>query len=328
MSTTVVVPVWNGRELLEVLLRSLQVQTAPPSEILVIDNGSRDGSPEAAEQAGAKVIRNAANEGFARAVNRGIAECRTEFVAIVNNDVEAAPGWLAQLSASLTDDTAWFAAGKILQARNRHLIDGTFDALCRGACAWRIGHNRRDGPEFSHPRRIVSPPGTAVLFRAALFQRIGPFDENFESYLEDVDLGLRCAAAGLSGWYVPEAIAWHRGSATLGGWHPDTVRRISRNQVYLVRKHYSGSLIFRNLWHIAVAQTLWGILALRHGRLLAFLRGKFAGLFHPRWPRQNRSSALLITLRNGEREIYHIQRKTGFDSYWRWYFRLTRGGAN
>ena len=67
----------------------------------MIDNGSTDASAEAAEQAGARAIRMGSNAGFARAVNRGIAECGTEYVALVNNDIEAAPDWLSQLAAAL-----------------------------------------------------------------------------------------------------------------------------------------------------------------------------------------------------------------------------------
>ena len=328
MNITVVVPVWNGRELLEKLLGSLRAQSMPAAEILIVDNGSSDGSAEAGARNGARVIRLSSNLGFARAVNRGIHECRTDLVAVMNNDVEAAPDWLALLAAALADGSGWFAAGKILQTAGHGRIDGTFDALCRGGCAWRVGHDRPDGAEFSERRRIFFPPGTAVLFRAELFRRIGPLDESFESYLEDVDLGLRCATAGLSGWYVPEAVAWHRGSATLGRWHPDTVRRISRNQVYLVRKHYPARLMLRCAWHILVAQALWGVLALRHGAFLAFLRGKFAALGRASWPQTNTSAALPSILDSGEREIYDVQRKTGFDWYWRWYFLLTGGGAN
>ena len=328
MTVSVVVPVWNGRELLEDLFRSLRSQTVAPAAVLVVDNGSSDGSPEIAAKWGARVLRLASNQGFAYAVNRGIAESSAEAIAIVNQDVEAAPDWLQRLAAALEDNSAWFAAGKILQTAHRDRIDGTFDAVCRGGCAWRVGHDRADGPEYSTRRRIFFATGTAALFRADLFRRIGPLDESFESYLEDVDLGLRCATAGLEGWYVPEAVVWHRGSASLGRWHPDTVRRISRNQVYLVRKHYPSPVLFRCAWHIFVAQTLWGLVALRHGAFIAFLRGKVAAFRRPDWPPLQKTAALLVILRNGEREIHNVQSKTGFDSYWRWYFRLTRGGAN
>jgi GT2 family glycosyltransferase len=325
---TIVVPVWNGRALLQALLRTLRAQTHPIAEILVIDNGSTDGSAEAAEQAGARAIRMRVNAGFAVAVNLGIAESRTEWLAVVNNDIETAPDWLAHLANALQDDDAWFATGKILQAADRERLDGTCDALSRGGCAWRIGSGRPDGAEFSVRRRTFFPPGTAALYRAEFFRRVGRFDESFESYMEDVDLGLRGALAGLEGWYVPAALAWHHGSATLGRWHPHTVRRISRNQIYLVAKHYPASLILRYGWPILVAQGLWGLLALRHGAGWAWLRGKFAGFFQASRRVRYPSAQLRAILEKSESEIQFIQLKTGFDSYWRAYFLLTRGGAS
>jgi GT2 family glycosyltransferase len=324
---TIVVPVCNGRALLEHLLCTLRAQTNPAGEILVIDNGSTDGSAEAAEDAGARVIRMGSNTGFACAVNRGIAECRTELVAIVNSDVEAAPDWLAHLAAALDDDAAWFATGKILQTGDPSRLDGTFDTLSRGGCAWRAGFGSRDKSEFSSRRRISFPPGTAVLFRAELFRRIGTFDETFESYLEDVELGLRCALQDLKGWYVPEAVAWHRGSATFGRWHPKTVRRIARNQVLLVTKHYPPALLLRFGWSILIGQGIWGLVALRHGAGWAWLSGKLTAIVQAR-PRAKSSPRLRAILSESEREILEIQKRIGFDSYWRWYFLLTRGGTS
>jgi len=323
---TIIVPNWNGLEVLQNLLDSLRAQTHPIAEILVVDNGSTDGSAEAAGKWGARVVRLPKNVGFAAAVNRGIAESSTDCVAIVNNDVSAARDWLAALVEALHDETAWFATGKILQTAGKHL-DGAGDAVSRGACAWRIGNGRPDGPLFSVRRRIFFPSGTAALFRRELFHRIGPFDEAFESYLEDVDLGIRCALAGLGGWYVPEAVAWHRGSSTLGKWHPRTVRLISRNQALLVAKHYPAGLIFRFAWPIFIAQLLWGLVALRHGTGWAWLRGKFAALARVRRLRGVGSADLRCILEQSESEILDAQSATGFDPYWRWYFRLTGSGG-
>jgi GT2 family glycosyltransferase len=100
-----------------------------------------------------------------------------------------------------------------------------------------VGSGRADRPIFSAERQIWSPPFTAVLLRAEVFRRVGMLEARFESYLEDVDFGLRCAACGLPGIYVPGAVAWHRGSATLGRWHPEIVRRMARNQLVLVARH-------------------------------------------------------------------------------------------
>src|ERR1700685_1242604 len=98
---------------------------------------------------------------------------------------------------------AWFATGKLLDAQARERIDGTFDGVCRGGCAWRCGHGRLDSPVWNQPRCIQLAPFTAAVFRADLFRRAGLLDEQFETYLEDVDFGLRCAELGLRRLYVP-----------------------------------------------------------------------------------------------------------------------------
>jgi GT2 family glycosyltransferase len=331
---SIIVPVWNGRAMVERLLSCLRAQTHRIAEILVVDNGSEDGAPEAAERLGARVIRMGSNTGFSRAVNRGIKECATDWVAIVNSDVEPEPEWLERLMEAAKPPGVWFAAGKLLSLIERDLIDGTYDALCRGACAWRVGHGRPNGPEFSSVCDIWFAPGTASLFRSELFRRVGLFDESFETYLEDVEFGLRCATLNYPGRFVPDAIAYHAGSAALGKWHPDTIRRISRNQLLLVAKHYPQGLVLRWAWPILVAQTLWGVVASRHGTFFAFLRGKLDGMARFRAMRRNhlvsadKSDRFLQILQESEGEIRRIQRLAGFDWYWRVYFALTRGGAD
>jgi GT2 family glycosyltransferase len=312
--------------LLEALLGRLRGQTYPVSEVVVVDNGSTDGSAEAAGQLGARVIRSERNLGFAAAVNRGIGECRTALVAIVNNDVEPEPDWLERLSGALErDPDAWFAAGKILDARRREVLDGAWDLISRGGCAWRAGHGRPDGAAWSRERPVRFAPLTATLVRRVLFDKVGLLDERFESYLEDVEFGLRCARAGLGGLYVPQARAYHWGSATLGRWHPEVVRRISRNQLLLVARHYPKRWWLGYGWPVLVGQALWGLAALRHGAGWAYLRGKAEGI--GRFTEFRRAGAgggsLEETLAASERELFLLQRETGFDAYWKLYFTLT-----
>jgi GT2 family glycosyltransferase len=318
MSITAVVPVWNGRGLLARLLDTLDAQTLRPECAIVVDNGSTDGAPDLARQRGARVIAMGRNAGFAAAVNRGIRETRTERVAVLNSDVELAPDYFERLSVP-----GWFATGKILDARRNGLVDGAFDLTCRGGATWRAGSGRPDGPMWSQTRRIFSPPWTAAVFRAEVFQKAGLLEERFESYLEDVDFGLRCARLGLSGFYVPEALAWHRGSATLGRWHPDTVRRIARNQVWIASRHLPA----RCWWPAVVAQVLWGGVAARHGALAAWARGLVQGL---RGCGAMRGAApeLLEQLRENERCIAELQSASGYDAYWKLYLILTGGAAN
>src|SRR5581483_2361369 len=204
--------------------------------------------------AGARLVETGGAKGFSRAVNAGIEAAAGDLIAIINNDVQLTPGWLATLAGALLgSDERAFAAGKLLQAGRRDVIDGSWDAICRGACTWRCGHGRNDGPPWSAAREIALAPLTATLFRREVLARVGPLDERFESYLEDVDLAIRCALAGYRGIYVPDAVAWHQGSATLGRWNRDTVSLIARNQVFLTAKHYSSALLLRYAWPILVS---------------------------------------------------------------------------
>jgi len=217
--------------------------------------------------------------------------------------------------------------GRPRSVKLREILNGIFYIL-RGGCAWRCGHGRLDSPLWNQPRSIQLAPFTAAVFRTDLFHRVGFLDEQFESYLEDVDFGLRCAELGLGGLYVPEAIAYHTGSATLGRWHPDTVRKIARNQVLLVAKHYPLDWVKRYGWSIFVAQTLWGFIALRHGAFLGYLAGKIEGVrgfqtTRGQAARGQHSANFPVIVERGEKEIRELQSLTGFDLFWRLYFALT-----
>ncbi|MGE5325763.1 MAG: glycosyltransferase family 2 protein, partial [Deltaproteobacteria bacterium] len=294
-------------------------------EVIVVDNGSQDDSAALAERAGARLIRLERNQGFAAAVNRGIASTDADWIAILNNDVTLAPGWLAALLSAAEKETAYFATGKTLMASDPSRIDGTFDAISRGGCAYRCGSGKPDGLLWSQPRRIQMAPMTAALFRAKLFEEIGHLDESFESYLEDVDFGIRCALADRHGIYEPAAIAYHQGSSTWGQWNKYSVRLIARNQVLLTTKHFSGL----PRWPIMAGQLLWGCLALRHGCAAAYLRGKMSGMRAARSVARasaSRNTKVLARteafVKESERTILEIQRQTGFDHYWRAYFWL------
>lgn len=322
------IPHWNRRDLLQALLTNIQIQTRPFDEVIVVDNGSTDDSPSVAEALGAKVVRLPSNLGFAPAVNRGIEAADADWVAILNNDVTLDPEWLAELVSNVSPEID-FASGKILSSRQLSTIDGTFDEISRGACAYRCGAGKPDSPLWNQPRRIRMAPMTAALFRRQLFADIGGLDETFESYLEDVDFGLRCAEHGRAGKYVPSAAAYHQGSATLGAWNPAAAFRISRNQVLLAAKHFRGQPI----WPILAGQLLWALVALRHGCGWACVKGKFAGLRLIRSiPELNVSDherkqfrGILEASEATIREVGGAERgESGLDPYWRAYFCISR----
>ncbi len=331
MTVSVVIPHLNRADLLERVLGSVAAQRLPPghaTDVIVVDNGSSDGSEGVARSHGATTVLLGRNLGVSHALNRGIEQARGDWVLLLNNDVELAPDWIAELLAAASGAGAWFATGKIFDATRRDLLDGAGDAVCRGGAAWRLGHGRPDGPAFCEPRATYFPSATASLFRREFFSRAGIFDESFFAYLEDVDLGMRAAALGLCGVYVPQARAWHRGSETGGRWTDRSVAWITRHQLALVAKHYSEEMLLRFGPPLAVAQLLWFALAACRGKLAPWLRGTWLGLadFRSHWrpgPRPG-EAALASALCQGEREIAEFQAASGWDSYWKWYFRLVR----
>jgi GT2 family glycosyltransferase len=320
MRVSAVIPNWNGLHYLRTLFESMAGQGF--TEVILVDNGSHDGSAEWAETNGARVIRFGSNRGFAAAVNAGAGAAAGDAIAILNNDVRLDANWLPRLVDALRPQYS-LACGKVFRAGSEGQLDATFDALSRAGTALRCGHGRPDGPFWNSPREIRFIPLTAALVRRDTFQSAGGLDEEFESYLEDIDFGLRCAALGIRSIYVPEAVAWHVGSGTLGHWSAKTVRQLSRNQVYLLARHYPADVLRRFAWKIVVGQLLWGVVAARNFRTLVWLFGKLEGLGHFRAIRRPGWHGVAEVVAESERMIRDVQAGTGTDPYWRLYFALT-----
>jgi GT2 family glycosyltransferase len=161
------------------------------------------------------------------------------------------------------------------------------------------------------------------MVRKTVFELVGGLDETFESYLEDVEFGLRCASYGYTGWYEPGAICRHHGSATLGYWHPRTVRNIARNQILLIAKHYDRDCLRKFGWSIAVGQLLWGLIAVRRGATIAWVEGKLEGVRLFRSYRRGDHPHISKIVEASEETIREVQSATGFDLYWKLYFACT-----
>ena len=331
MTVSIVIPNWNRRELLLRLLETIKRQHRPGGielETIVVDNGSSDGSAEAARDWGALVVPLDENVGVSRALNRGIDASHGELVALVNNDIELAEDWLSALLLALEREDVWFATGKTLDYDDRRYIDGAGDAVCRGGTSWRLGHGKADGPWFEVERTTYFPSATATVFRREFFERVGLLEERFFAYLEDVDLGLRAAVAGLPGTYIPRATAYHHGSATAVAWSSRTIEWMTCHQVLLLAKFYSPPMWMRFARAIAAAQILWAAMAISRGRGGAWLRGLARGVRLSGGIRassgslRSRANGLPAVLAVAEDQIAEVQRTTNWDAYWKWYFRF------
>lgn len=321
MRVTAIIPNWNGLHYLRSLFESMAGQGF--CEVIVVDNGSTDGSADYVTAQGAQLIRFETNRGFAAAVNAGVEKADGDVVAILNNDVRLHPEWLLHLTNALEPAFA-AACGKIFSAEVPQQLDATFDAVCSGGTALRCGNGQADGAFWNSRRPVQFVPMTAALIRTDVFRSVGGLDELFESYLEDIDFGFRCASRGYRGVYVPEATAWHTGSGTLGRWNSKTVRQLARNQVFLLARHYPEDVLRKYSWQILIAQLLWGAVAARNFRGLVWLFGKLEGLRRFRDVRRPGWPGIAAVLAEGDRTIREVQSVGGEQLYWRLYFALSR----
>jgi hypothetical protein len=251
---SVVVVNWNRKELLRACLGSLARQTGVDFETIVVDNGSADASAEMAEREfQARVIRNRENRGFCAANNQGIAAACGEFVALLNNDAEAEPGWLAALwrACSRRPDVG-MAASKVLVWEDPSRIDKVGHLIFPDGQNRGRGSGTLDRGQFDREEEVLWPDGCAAMYRKRMLDEIGGFDEDFFAYGDDAELGLRARIAGWRCIYTPEAVVRHHRGSTLGKDSDRRLELIERNRLLLAIKLFPGSLLWLNPLFFAV----------------------------------------------------------------------------
>ncbi len=273
----IVIPNYNGLCFLKDCLTSIDKQTFPNWQLIVVDNGSTDGSLDYLHNSHplVRVISLSENRGFSAAVNAGIQSSSAPYVFLLNNDVELPDDCLEQLvTAGRNKPDISFFAPRMLSFHERDVLDGAGDGYLRGGAGYRLGTMEQDSAFYDRPGAIFGACAGAVLYRRIIFERIGFFDEDFFAYLEDVDLNLRMSRAGLRGWYVPAARVYHIGSATSGSKiNPFTIRLSTRNSLYVLLKNYSAALFLRLLPVIAIYQFFWLLFVIKKGQFLPYCQG-------------------------------------------------------
>lgn len=280
---SVVIPNWNGKKFLAGCLDSLLQVTKADVEVIIIDNGSHDGSVEFLEANYPQVllIKFPYNTGFSVAVNAGIRHSRGEFIALLNNDTVVEPNWLSEMMAVLREHPELGSTGcKMLGYDDRTLLDGAGDGYRRGGLPGRIGHRETDRGQFDQRRYILGPCGGAALYRRTMLEDVGLFDEDYFAYLEDVDLALRAQSAGYKSLYVPSAVMYHLGCGTTGsGYHPLVVRLSAKNNWNTIVKNIPFPLLLKFLPHIFYWQLYYfAVVIVRGGQVIPWLKGSFDAL--------------------------------------------------
>lgn len=276
----VVILNWNGRQYLEPCLRSVFGQEYQDLAVVLVDNGSTDGSLALVRTHFPQVhiIENKENQGFAAANNQAIRASASELVATLNNDTEVDPGWLGALVRAMeTDPRVGMCASKMLAADRREMLESAGIAVDRAGIAWGVAGGNADLDE-AIPRSVFGPCAGAALYRRAMLEDIGLFDEDFFAYLEDVDLAWRAQWAAWKCLYVPEAVVYHVHSATGKEGSCFKNRLLGRNKIWMLCKNYP---FFPFLWYapLILAYDLmamgYAIAADRRGAV----RGRIAALF-------------------------------------------------
>jgi len=246
VALSVIVVNWNRGDLLAEALASLAAQTIG-AEIIVVENES-SGSPHPLAQRFPNVrwIHNRRNEGFCRANNQGIAAARGEFIALLNNDAEAEPGWLEALLSCFCGEDTGMAASKILVHEDPRMIDKAGHLMYPDGQNRGRGTGQLDRGQFDRVEEVLWPDGCAAMYRRSMLNQIGGFDEDLFAYGDDAELGLRARIAGWRCIYTPQAVVRHHRGSTLGKSSWRRIALIERNRVLLAARHFPFRLLWRN----------------------------------------------------------------------------------
>ncbi|HVC36214.1 MAG TPA: glycosyltransferase family 2 protein [Candidatus Dormibacteraeota bacterium] len=278
----VVVLNWNGKESLAACLESLLVQSMPAT-VIVVDNGSTDGSLEFlnSNYPQVDVVVNKKNLGFAGGVNSGIAraqELAVDYLALLNNDATAEQDWLAGLVDCLNSNSrVGIATCKLLDAKGEH-IDSTGDYYTNWGLPYPRGRGEDDLTKYDHLTSVFAASGGASLFRMSMLQQIGLFDQDFFAYYEDVDISFRAQLAGWKIAYVPSAVVYHQIGATSSKIKGFTTYQTIKNLPWLLIKNVPRKYLWRVLWRFKLAYLLFLVSAVVRGQGWVAIKGLVVSL--------------------------------------------------
>jgi GT2 family glycosyltransferase len=302
----VVVPNWNGADHLAACLDSLLAQSVP-ARVIVVDNGSSDGSLELLERyEGLEVILNDRNEGFTGGVNPGFQRAMDDglkYVATLNNDAVADKDWLEKLAAELdSSPRAGIATSKILDGRGKRL-DSTGDYLTVWGLPYPRGRGEVDRGQYDLETDVFAASGGASLYRVKMLAEIGLFDQDFFAYYEDVDLSFRAQLAGWKVRYVPTAIVRHQIGATSAKLKGFATYQTLKNQQILLYKNLPDAFKGRVWRRFTLAHILFFLRAVGRGQGWPALKGDLRGTW-------------LLLRKHGERRRIQSSKKVPDDYIW------------
>jgi GT2 family glycosyltransferase len=280
---SVVIPNWNGAEHLPTCLDSLRQQTLGDVEVIVVDNGSTDGSVQLLEGRYPEVgvLALGKNLGFAGACNVGMRAARGGFIVLLNNDTEVDAAWLEEVVGAFERHPgAGMVASKMLLFDRRDVFHTAGDFYRVDGVPGNRGVWERDEGQYDEEVFVFGACGGSAAYRRAMLEQVGMLDEDFFYSCEDVDLAWRAQLVGWRCIYAPRAVVYHKLSATGGGTTASFYD--GRNTIYLLVKDYPGDL-WRSYWRAVLRRQLRiageALRAWRGAAARARLKGQLVGSF-------------------------------------------------
>jgi GT2 family glycosyltransferase len=267
---------WNGKAYLNECLSVLSDQTYSPYEIIVVDNGSTDGSGDFLSQnfPHVKLVQLTENHGFAGGNAKGLEVAKGEYIALLNNDTRAEKDWLEALIQPMLDDPAiGICASKLIVTAT-----GRLESAGDGLTTWGVGLKRgfeQDPGIYTAKGHVFGASAAACLYRRKMLDAIGFLDSDFFFNDEDTDLNFRAQLGGWKCIYVPNAIVYHRVNATIGRMSDLHVYYHARNLEFLWLKNMPTGLMLRYAHHKLLQEIgSFCYLCLRQGKWKAFFKAK------------------------------------------------------
>lgn len=273
----VIIVNWEGIDVLPPCIEALRRQTRSPDEMIVVDNGSADGSLEwARQQADLTVVELGRNTGFAPAANTGIEQAGRADVLLLNNDVQADGRLVEHLLAQLdrAEPRFGFSTARLVRRHDRTIDAAGAFLDVAGVPGHRGMGDDMDAPQHLEPRTVPAACAAATLYRREMLEDIGLFAPSFFAYYEDADLSARAVLRGWRGAYVPEAIAWHEVSATSSRTPGLKQYYGMRNSWWLLIRCLPARLLGPTLVRHLAVHAVWIASAARRGHLRLALRAE------------------------------------------------------
>lgn len=250
IKVSVVIPNYNGKRFLEDCLGSLAGQSFTNFEVILVDNGSSDGSCDFVRERYPEVrlLCLEKNYGFCGAVNAGIRLSEAPFVILLNNDVRVTRDFVREMVSGMRRHPNCFSgSAQLRKMYEPEKIDDAGDYYC--ALGWAFARGKDKGLEgYQRPAKIFASCGGAAIYRRKYLEKTGLLDERHFAYLEDIDLGYRARICGYENRYFPKAVVYHAGSGTTGSrYNVFKVCHSARNNVYMLYKNMPLPQLLLNL---------------------------------------------------------------------------------